>query len=106
MIGHLLEYLLVQEGAYYDGYKIIAGKSHIDLFSEKENKAIEVKSRGDSTTPNIDMLSKEMKHMLEEGNIDCELCLCIIKKSKALFIIYQITKKAKKAKKEEIEGFA
>lgn len=89
-IGHLLEWLLHQEGSYYEGYTWIAGVGRVDLLSPDKKKAIEVKARQDYETPSHTMLSNEMKKMLDEDSHECELCQVIIRKNKCMFIIFKI----------------
>lgn len=97
-IGHMLEHQLIQPHAYYETFDIIAGNGRVDLMSNDKKKAIEVKARQQYETPRKEMLSKEMLHLLEEENVRCELCLCIIRKGTVLFKIYEISKNDKNAK--------
>jgi len=105
LIGHLLEWALVQEGRYYEGYKMIAGNGRVDLLSQDKSKAIEVKCRNRITTPSKDMLSGEMQEMLEKDSHECELCLCITNKNLGLFRVYKITKSPQKDKEEKKANF-
>ncbi|MCG3257792.1 MAG: hypothetical protein KAU62_16925 [Candidatus Heimdallarchaeota archaeon] len=90
IIGYLLEWCMVQEGGYYENYKMIAGTGKVDLLSPGKDLAVEIKCRNRLTTPNHKMFSKEMLEMLETGSTECELCVCVVNKNIGLFRIYSI----------------
>lgn len=105
LIGHLVEYLLTMDGEYYENYKIIAGQGKVDLLSPDKKKAIEIKVRQQHETPTFEMLSGQMIQYLEGDSHECELCMCILTKKKAMFKVYKIGKLDKTAKKNSKEGF-
>jgi hypothetical protein len=96
LIGHVMEWVLVQNQAYYENYSIIAGKGRVDLLSPDKQKAIEVKSRKRKGNPKKEHLSKEMKRILSEGVISCELAFCEVKSKLANCVIYSIVKSQQK----------
>ncbi len=91
-VGHLVEWMLTQEGAHYEGYKIIAGTGRVDLLSPDKKKAIEVKSRDQYEKPKEKMLSGEMKQLLDKEDVESELCMVILNSKSALAIISKIAK--------------
>lgn len=100
-IGHMLEYLLVQDEQYYSGYTRIAGNTRVDLESPDKQTVIEVKCRHKNETLNKKMLSTEMIKLLETAEKECQLCFCLVRKKTALFKIYSITKTTKTTKEEK-----
>jgi len=104
IIGHILEYVLVQDGNYYSGYEIIAGNGRIDLLSPDKQKAIEVKCRHRYEKPSKSMICAEMHKILSESKKTCELALCIVRKKTAQCRIYEIFKHDKQDKDSNVES--
>ncbi|MHA1197385.1 MAG: hypothetical protein ACTSSM_14975 [Promethearchaeota archaeon] len=105
-IGHIVEWVLVQDNAYYSQYKIIAGNERVDLLSPDEQKAIEVKCRHRYEKPSAKMICTEMHKILSTNSKECELALCIVRKKTAQCRIYTITKNNKNDKSSPTDSNA
>jgi len=89
LIGHITEWLLVQPGAPYENYQIIAGQGRVDLLGEK---AIEVKCRARYDSPTEHLICTEMNKLLTTGEKPCELIIVTARKEDVQGRIYQVVK--------------
>lgn len=92
ILGHLVEDALTV--SYYQGFKVIAGKTEADLFNGE--KMIEVKARSRRESPAAKMLNQKEVSFLDQGGL-LELCLVTFKPGKCDLEFYSVERKTKES---------